>query len=328
MLAKPVPDLPPEGRGGGLLLEPKFDGFRTIAFRLPDGVHLQSRSGRNLTAYFPDVARTLRRWLPVNAVLDGELVVWEPDRDRTSFAQLQHRLVAGAAVRQLAARYPATLVAFDLLQTPDGDNLMPQPLIRRRASLTDLLADMPGTLTLCPQTTDRDEAAEWVAAWTPAGVEGLVAKNPHGRYTPGRRGWLKIKTRLGTEAVIGGITGTLSQPDTVLLGRFDATGRLRHVGRSHPLSPTQQRELAPVLSRAPHHRRSGIDHPWPQPLPAGWSGHFQKAEPLSYVPVEPTTVVEVDTDAALDRHRWRHPVRYLRVRLDMSVYDVPLLVDE
>ncbi len=328
MLARPVPDFPPAGRSGDLLLEAKFDGFRTIAFCLPDRVHLQSRSGRDLTAYFPDVARLLRRTLPINTVLDGELVVWEPDRHRTSFAQLQRRLIAGAAVRQLAAEHPATLVAFDLLQSPNGDNLMPEPLTRRRVGLAQLLVNVPSTLTLCPQTTDRAEASEWVTAWTAAGVEGLIAKNPRGRYTPGRRGWLKIKTRVGAEAIIGGVTGSISQPETVLLGRFDAAGRLRHVGRSHPLSQRQQRELALVLSRSPQRRRGGIDHPWPQPLPAGWSGHFQKAEPLTYVQVDPTTVAEVDTDAALDRHRWRHPVHYVRLRLDLSVYDVPLLVDE
>ena len=174
--------------------------------------------------------------------------------------------------------------------------------------------------------TDREEAAEWVTAWTAAGVEGLIAKSPRGRYTPGRRGWLKIKTRVGAEAIIGGVTGSISQPETVLLGRFDATGRLRHVGRSHPLSQRQQRELALVLSRSPQRRRGGIDHPWPQPLPAGWSGHFQKPEPLTYVQVEPTTVAEVD------RHRARPtplaPPRPPTLRLDLSVYDVPLLVDE
>lgn len=83
-----------------------------------------------------------------------------------------------------------------------------------------------------------------------------------------------------------------------------------------------------MLSWSPQRRRGGIDPPWPQPLPAGWSGHFQRAEPSTHVQVEPTTVAEVDTDAALDWHRWRHPVRYVRLRLDLSVYGVPLPVDE
>ena len=139
---------------------------------------------------------------------------------------------------------------------------------------------------------------------------------------------MKVKSRIDAEAIIGGVTVTVSQPQTLLLGRFDAAGRLRHIGRSAPLSAAQQGELALVLSRAPQRRRGGIDHPWPQPLPAGWSGHFRKAEPLPYVQVEPTAVAEVDTDAALDRHRWRHTVRYLRLRLDLSIYDVPLLLDE
>lgn len=328
MLAKPVARLPPGRRGDDLLLEPKFDGFRAVVFRLPKGIFVQSRTGRNLTAYFPDVARLLRRALPANTILDGELVVWEPERDRTSFTQLQRRLTAGAGVRQLAARYPATLVAFDLLQNPEGRSLLSLPLARRRALLAQVLADAPTALMLCPQTTSHAEADQWVAAWTAAGIEGLVAKNPAGRYTPGKRGWLKIKTRVGAEAVVGGVTGSVNRPEALLLGRFDGNGRFRYVGRSHPLTPPQQRDLALVLTRSPQRRRGGIDHPWPQPLPAGWSGHFQKAEPLAYLQVEPVVVVEVDTDAAMDRHRWRHPVRYVRHRPDLSIFDVPLLVEE
>lgn len=83
-----------------------------------------------------------------------------------------------------------------------------------------------------------------------------------------------------------------------------------------------------MLTRSPQRRRGGIDHPWPQPLPGGWSGHFQKPEPLHYAQVEPTVVVEVDTDTAMDRHRWRHLVYYRRVRADLSPYDVPLLVSD
>lgn len=109
------------------------------------------------------------------------------------FTQVQHRLTAGAGVRQLAVQYPATLIAFDLLQDPVGHSLLSLPLARRRAILTQHLTDAPPGLMLCPQTTSRDEADQWVTAWTAAGVEGIVAKNPAGRYTPGKRGWLKIK---------------------------------------------------------------------------------------------------------------------------------------
>jgi ATP-dependent DNA ligase len=270
----------------------------------------------------------LRRWLPTNVVLDGELVVWEPDRGRTSFAHMQRRLTAGRGLRELVQRYPATLMAFDLLQDPDGRSLLSEPLAVRRAHLTELLAGAPGQLSLCPQTTSRAEADEWLTAWTTMGVEGLVGKGPAGIYTPGRRGWLKAKTKRHSAAIVGGVTGSVSAPETVLLGRFDAHGRLRFVGRTHPLTAAQQRELAPALARSPQRRRGGIDHPWPQPLPGGWSGHFQKPEPLRYVQVEPTVVADIEADIAMDRHRWRHLVHYLYRRPDLSPYDVPLLVDE
>jgi hypothetical protein len=83
--------------------------------------------------------------------------------------------------------------------------------------------------------------------------------------------------------------------------------------------------LAPLLTPAIQRRRGGVDHPWPQPLPAGWSGQFD-AQPLSYVQVQPTVVAEIEVDTAYAHHRWRHRVRYLRHRTDLSVYDVPLLM--
>lgn len=219
-------------------------------------------------------------------------------------------------------------MAFDLLQDADGGTLLSAPLTDRRAQLAELLVSAPNQLGLCPQTTSRREANEWLTAWTAMGVEGLVGKDPTGKYTPGKRGWLKAKTKTSSEAIVAGVTGTVSAPETVLLGRFDGHGTLRFVGRSHPLTAVQQRELAPVLTRSPQRRRGGIDHPWPQPLPAGWSGHFQKPEPLRYLQVEPTVVVEIDADTAMDRHRWRHLVHYRRLRSDMSPYDVPLLVTD
>jgi ATP-dependent DNA ligase len=88
-----------------------------------------------------DIARVLRQSVPVNAVVDGELVVWDPDRERTSFAQMQRRLTVGRGLRELAKQYPATLMAFDLLQDDDGRSLLPEPLIDRRTHLSGLLAD-------------------------------------------------------------------------------------------------------------------------------------------------------------------------------------------
>jgi hypothetical protein len=118
----------------------------------------------------------------------------------------------------------------------------------------------------------------------------------------------------------------LTHPETVLLGRLDAADRLRYTGRTAVLSTAQQRELAPLLAPAPPASHGGIAHPWPQPLPASWTGQLEHPRPLPYRQVWPTAVAEIEVDTAFERHRWRHLVRYVRVRADLHIYDVPLLL--
>ncbi|MFI0797024.1 hypothetical protein ACH4OY_30730 [Micromonospora rubida] len=185
---------------------------------------------------------------------------------------------------------------------------MDAPLAQRRARLADVLAGAAPQLTLSPHTTDADEAAEWLTTWTAAGIEGVVAKRLDGRYEPGRRGWSKLRARCSVEVVIGGVTGSVADPETLLVGRFDRRGRLRHTGRTHPLSPARRRPLAELLTPFDHGRSSGAEHPWPQPLPASWSGQFDRVEPLRYAQVEPTVVAEIQVDTAFEYHRWRHRV--------------------
>ncbi|MFC0509073.1 ATP-dependent DNA ligase [Micromonospora costi] len=314
MLAAAV-DAVPEGRG--LAYEPKWDGWRALAFRRADSVFLQSRSGRDLTRYFPEIARAVRTAVPPGTVLDGELVVWQGER--TDFALLQRRVTAGRRLTAVARAHPANYVLFDLLGAPPDRVLLDLPLAERRALLTDLLADAPASLTLSPLSTDVGQAMEWLRAWTAAGVEGVMVKTLDGRYEPGRRGWRKYRAWCSTEAIIGGVTGTADDPETVLLGRLDETGTLRYTGRSHPLRPHQRRELAPLLTPA---GPGGPAHPWPQPLPAAWSGQLDRPEPLPYVPVDPTVVAEIEVDTAYEHHRWRHRVRFLRPRADLDASDV------
>ncbi|MEV1287848.1 ATP-dependent DNA ligase [Micromonospora sp. NPDC049679] len=317
MLAKPVDALP---RGAGCVFEPKFDGFRAVVFRQPEQIFVQSRAGRPLHGYFPDIVRVVRTAMPPGVVLDGELIIWAGDR--TDFGLLQRRLGAGSTVGRLARQHPAHLVVFDLLQGSDGAPLLNRPLAERRRALTELLTDPPPELVLCPQTTDREEAAEWLRGWHAAGVEGVVAKGASGRYLPGRRGWLKYRHRTTTEAIIGGVTGQLGQPETLLLGRYDAQGRLRYTGRSHPLRAAQRRELIPLLLPG---AAQTTGHPWPQPLPAAWSGQLPHPEPLPYHQVPPVLVAEISVDTAFEQHRWRHRVHHLRIRMDLGVDDVPPL---
>ena len=235
MLAKSVPILPEPVGPQDLRLEPKFDGFQLIAFCRPDEVVLQSRAGRILTRYFPDIASVLHTALPGQPIVDGEIVVWNPAHNRTDFALLQQRITAGRRLPQLVRELPASYVIFDILQDADGEELMSRPLRERRERLVALLADVPPALTLCPQTTSTAEAMEWMQTLTHAGIEGVVVKDAASRYVPGRRGWLKYKTRLSTLAIIGGVTGNLHRPETLLLGRFDPAGRLRYTGRTGAL---------------------------------------------------------------------------------------------
>ncbi|WP_233197113.1 ATP-dependent DNA ligase [Verrucosispora sp. ts21] len=274
-----------------------------------------------------DITRAIRAVVPPGVVLDGELIVWE--RGRTNFAQLQRRVTAGRDLLRLARERPAHYVLFDLLADADGQVVLDMPLAQRRARLERLLVDAPAQLTLTPQTTDMLQVTDWLLHWTvAAGIEGVVSKRLSSRYEPGRRGWWKSRTRIVTEAIIGGVTGGFSRPETVLLGRFDRRRRLRYTGRSHPLTLDQRAALAELLSPPRMPRPGSVAHPWPQPLPASWSGQLDRPEPLPYAQVEPTVVAEIDADVAFEHGRWRHRVRYARTRADMSVYDVPLLLGE
>ncbi|WOT39562.1 ATP-dependent DNA ligase [Streptomyces coeruleorubidus] len=165
--------------------------------------------------------------LPADTGIDGELVVWE--RDRLAFERLQQRLARrGAAAAQAAREWPAHFVAFDLVQR--GGDLTVWPYARRRAALEELFADhgLTAPWVLCPSTTAPALAEEWLT-WTAAGVEGLCFKRLEDSYRGGVRSWRKYKVRVTTEAVIGEVTGPLTAPRTLLLGRYDPAGRLQYV---------------------------------------------------------------------------------------------------
>lgn len=325
MLARNTTSLPAaDACVGGCRFEPKWDGFRCLAFRPDDGrVELQSRQGRALAGHFPEIARLVRDHVPPGTVLDGELVIWTGNR--LDFSLLQRRLTVGPRkVIDWAAEHPAHLVLFDVLQVPPDRDVRPRPLRERRELLEDLLVDAPPQLTLSPQTASVELAREWLQTWPAAGVEGLVVKGADEPYRSGKRGWLKLRQRGSAEAIIGGVTGSLAQPETLLLGRRDTAGVLRYVGRTRPVSALQRGELRKVLQQHGARGRWSAEHPWPRPLPAGWIGQWSSPEPLVYVPVEPDVVAEVEVDAAYEYGRWRHQTKLIRIRTDLSVYDVPL----
>lgn len=323
-VAVPVAELPAPGScAGGCVYEPKFDGFRALVTWSETGLSVRSRAGRRLDPYLPDLTRILAPVLPAGTRLDGEVVAWSADREATDFAALQRRFTAGRGLIALAARSPASLVAFDVLAVA-GEDLRRQPLRYRRRRLVELVAGAPNQLVLCPQTGSVTEARAWAETMAPLGVEGLVVKPAGLPYRPGRgAGWRKWRARTTTEAVVGGITGSRSRPETLLLGRYDVDHRLRLVGRTTRLSAAVAAELAPLL-HPPSPGRQRIEHPWPNPLPAGWLGRWGgRAEPLPYRQVDPVIVVEVSADRAYENGRWRHNPAARRARLDLSPYDTP-----
>lgn len=300
----------------GSAAEPKWDGFRTILVRPGGGrTVLRSRRGTDLTAAFPEIAEAGERDLPPDTVLDGELVIW--DKGRLAFELLQSRLNSTrTAAADQAAEHPAHYVAFDLLHLADRD-LVALGYAERRAALEHLFAErrLTGPWTLSPSTTDQSKVDEWLT-WSPVGIEGVVFKRLDQPYLPGARGWRKHRARDTTEALIAAITGTLGQPRSLLFGRYDTGGRLHYVGSSTGLTAAAARSLAAVLTAADE------QHPWHgQVLAARW-GRTTAEVTL----VRPDLVAEVGADVSPDASgRWRHPVRFHRIRADLTAADAPLL---
>jgi ATP-dependent DNA ligase len=314
-LAKPVRSIPPANAlPGGCRYEPKWDGYRLVIVRQGDSTRLWSKQGRDLTDRFPDVAAAALAQLPPGTVVDGEVVVW--NGQRLDFGLLQKRMTTAAGrIAALVAASPASYVAFDLLAVGATD-LRARPLRRRRAELEGLAERWTPPLQLSPATADLDEARQWFADFRAAGVEGLVAKGASSRYAAGRREWLKVKSWETTEVLAGGVIGPIERPSQLVAGMY-RDGELVVVGRTSPLSPRQAGELAAVLTPA------GADHPWPERIGTGRFGGGRLSVALTRV--VPDVVVEISADAALQAGVFRHPLRYVRVRPDLTPDDLPPL---
>ncbi|MFG2328994.1 ATP-dependent DNA ligase [Streptomyces sp. NPDC048604] len=218
-------------RGSGLAYEPKFDGHRLVILRYPgEKVLLQARSGRIVTAAFPDLAEAARR-LPAGTVLDGEVVVWH--EGRTDFAAVQTRAMATPArAPALARRLPASYAAFDLL-AEGGADLRGKRYAVRRERLVAVLGPLGPPLQPVPMTTDPEEAATWYETLPAAGVEGLVVKRLDHTYRGGARQWEKLRHTDTRDAVVVGFTGPPQRPSAlVVVVPDDDTPVL-----SNPLSP-------------------------------------------------------------------------------------------
>ncbi len=217
MLAKAVKGIPDPAKHGGLVFEPKWDGFRCLVFRDGDEVELASRNTKPLTRYFPEVVDAVRASLPQRCVLDGEIFV--SIGDRLEFEKLQERIhPADSRVRMLAEKTPAGFVAFDLLALGD-ESLVGEPFEVRRARLAEALADVEPPIFLTRTTTDPAEAQEWFQQFEGAGLDGVVAKPLGATYQPNARTMLKIKHERTADVVVAGYRlHKTSTPEKPLLG--------------------------------------------------------------------------------------------------------------
>ncbi|HET9649156.1 MAG TPA: ATP-dependent DNA ligase [Microlunatus sp.] len=310
MLAKAQDAIPgPAALPGGTIWELKYDGYRSVLRSGEEGTSLWSRQGTDLSGIFPELIGAATEQLPDGLLLDGEVVIWRDGR--LDFDQLQQRMGASAAaVARSASEHPASYIAFDLLAV-GGIDVRSSPWRDRRTLLEELAQGFAPPLELSPYTDDHATAEQWFHDYPAAGVEGLVAKGAGSPYRSGVRGWIKIKARHSVDAVVGAVIGSVERPEALVAGRRTADGELIVLGRSGPLNSAQARELALLLRVAVN------DHPWPAHL---GSGHF--GGPVAITQVEPTVVIEVAADTALQGGRHRHPLRLLRIRPELTPDDL------
>lgn len=313
-LARPASKIPAvDVMPGGSRYEPKWDGFRQICI-VDDGVTLWSRQGKNLTRGFPELVAAAEAQLPNGVILDGEAVVWS--EGRLDFDALLRRLGAGTStVARMVRERPASYVAFDVLAVA-GRDTRDLRLDDRRALLEELSIIWSPPLILSPVTADADEAAQWFEALTPSGVEGLVIKGAAQPYRGGERSWVKVKHRNTLDVICAAVIGAREHPEELVIG-LPVDGELRIVGRSSALSAAASRALGSLL------RPPTGPHPWPEQVKPGAVDRFNRSgrEKVQLTLVQPL-VVEISADVAMTGNSFRHAVRYLRARPELSAAEV------
>jgi ATP-dependent DNA ligase len=302
-LARSAKELP---AGEGWRYEPKWDGFRTIVFRDGAEVLLQSRGGRPMNRYFPEVVEQVLELPAGRAVLDGELVVVVDGIQE--FDLLSQRIhPAASRVERLARETPAELVAFDLLAEGD-ERLLDLPYEERRERLAQAVAP---PVQLTPVTADGEAARQWLTGRS----EGVIAKEAGAPYRQGERtGMVKVKRVRTADTVVmafrfGKKEGTVG---SLILGLYDEHGELHTVGHASSFRASRKRELLELLEPyRTHERGSGEPSRWKSDEELVWEG------------LRPELVCEVEFDH-ITGHRIRHGARFLRWRPDKDPTDCRL----
>ncbi|MFL5710212.1 MAG: ATP-dependent DNA ligase [Chloroflexota bacterium] len=324
MLARLTRELPL----GSMSYEPKWDGFRCIAFVDVDGIDLRSRHDRPLARYFPELVagfeevRALRAGSEPSFVADGEIVLAEPsDHAGDGFSRLMTRLhPAATRVDRLRRESPARFVAFDALA--DGSlDLRERPFVERRAALIRIVPDDHRVVTVTPSTRAPGAAVQWLTDPGP-GIDGVVAKPDDLPYQAGRRSMIKVKQLRTADCVLAGIRATDERGVTsLLLGLYDESGALRHVGSVSQLKAADRRELLVelrplVVPLAEHPWRDGFTiGASPLGRLPGSAARWMPDMEHDWLPLRPERVVEVGFDQ-VDGDRFRHPARFIRWRPD------------
>ena len=294
--------------------EPKWDGFRCLAFRDSDAIALQSKAGEPLERYFPEVVEALREVKARQFVVDGEIVI--PKGKSLSFDDLLMRIhPAESRVKKLAAETPAILIVFDLLVDEKGAPLVGLPLQERRPRLEEFasrfLAGHP-SIRLSPATPTPDVALRWFRE-TRGALDGVIAKRRDMPYRSGdRTGMQKIKQRRTADCVVGGFRYASAGRviGSLLLGLYDEKGLLHHVGFTSGLAAPERKALVPKLEALVK--------------PPGFTGHapggpsrWSTERSTEWQPLQAKLVVEVEYDHVTGG-RFRHGTRFMRWRPDKA----------
>ena len=301
------------GAPGEWQYEPKWDGFRCVAFKAGKAVDLRARSGKPLGRYFPEVVAMLSALAAKQFVIDGELVI--EIAGRLAFDALQMRLhPAESRIRKLSTETPARLISFDMLVAPDGTVVIDEPLQQRRHRLEDFMAEagIAKSFIISPATTDLAAAESWLRDAGHGATDGVIAKELARKYESGERAMIKVKQLRTADCVVGGFRYESNSRNvgSLLLGLYDAQGRLDHVGFTATITDAERLGLTrrlEALRKAPGFTGKSPGGPsrWSTERSGDWE------------PLRPELVVEVRFDHVTG-DRFRHGTKLMRWRPDKA----------
>lgn len=311
MEAQSVDELP---EGDEWQYEPKWDGFRCIAFRDGETVELRSKAGKSLSRYFPEVIAALLELRARKFVLDGEIVV--PSGNTLSFDALLQRIhPAASRIQKLSRETPGVYIVFDLLVDERGRLLTERPLSERQPLLDSFaerfFAASEGSVRVSPYSTALRDARKWLSGRE--GLDGVVAKRLDLPYESGERtGMQKVKRIRSADCVVGGFRYAAKghAVGSLLLGLYDSDGLLHHVGFTSSLAASDKKELVPRLEKL-------IQAPGFTGKAPGGPSRWSTERSGDWQPLAPELVVEVAYDH-FSQGRFRHGTRFMRWRPDKA----------